>query len=352
MSGRNKENLPNVLVFLTLKGNRFSRTLNFHHGLLRHGFSSYWVEVDPKRKARELRIVVDRFKAREAIYVVASPSHILVPYLKILTKEKIFLDAGWPLHDGVIQSRKMFGLFGWRFLFTFLIDFFSFHMSKKVYVESNTQILACRRRYWLSRKKLVALATGFDEDRFRNTHSRGDISDDKEEKLVLFRGGPQEEAGIQVLFTALRDFGLPVGVKFVVVSKIAHPKELDDTKLVILQDFQDDAVLWDLYQRSEIVLGQLSSHARLEKTLPHKFFEAGFFGKAYLTSNLGEIGKYVLSKNIMGFSPGSAEDLALKISDLLNSDVKRKLYADSLSALYKQEFSQEVLTERFLEGLK
>lgn len=352
MSGSNKENLPYVLVFLTLKGNRFSRTLNFYHGLLRHGFSSYWVEVDPKKKARELRAVVDRFKAREAIYVVTSPSHILVPYLKILTREKIFLDAGWPLHDGVIQSRKMFGLFGWRFVSTFLIDFFSFHMSQKVYLESNTQILACRSRYWLSRKKLVALATGFDEDRFRNIHSHGDISDGKGEKLVLFRGGPQEEAGIQVLFEALRNFNSTVGVKFVVVSKVAHPKELNGIKLVILEDFQDDAVLWDLYQRSEIVLGQLSSHPRLEKTLPHKFFEAGFFGKAYLTSNIGEIGKYVLTKKIMGFSPGNAQDLALKISDLLNSDVKRKMYAESLSALYKREFSQEVLTERFLEGLK
>ena len=109
MSGDNEENLPNVLVFLTLKGNRFSRTLNFHHGLLRQGISSYWVEVDPKRKVRELRNVVNKFRDREAIYVVSSPSHILVPFLRILTRKKIFLDAGWPLHDGVIQSRKMFG---------------------------------------------------------------------------------------------------------------------------------------------------------------------------------------------------------------------------------------------------
>jgi len=87
----------------------------------------------------EMKKIVKDFYSKDAIYVIASPSHVLVPYLKLFTRKRIVLDAGWPLYDGVIQSRNSYGLFGWRFFFTCFIDFISFHTASTVFLESDSQ---------------------------------------------------------------------------------------------------------------------------------------------------------------------------------------------------------------------
>ncbi len=345
----NQERGPVVCVFLSLQGNRFSRTRNYYHGLLKKGLDSFWIDVDPQNKAREIRDVINRFKSLEVIYVVASPSHVLVPYLKARTRNRIVLDAGWPLYDGVIQSRRNYGFLGWRFVYTLLLDFFTLHLSSKVFLESPSQVGACKRRYLLPKKKLAYLATGFDENRFQNAKDqaivRGNIG------FVLFRGGPQEEAGLPVLFDAIGILNKRSNIRFVVVSKLPASKALQRRNLEILNDFQEDDVLWKLYDTATIVLGQLSNHRRLDKTLPHKFFEAGFFGKTYLTASRGEMGTFTSNLNVVGFSSGSAEDLATKIEELFNSRDKRKIYGESISDLYRREFSQKVLTEKFLKSI-
>jgi glycosyltransferase involved in cell wall biosynthesis len=338
---------PVVYVFLSLKGNRFSRTLNYYHGTLKKGLNSYWIEIDPQNKAREIHGVINRFKPLKVIYVVASPSHVLVPFIKIRTRSRVFLDAGWPLYDGVIQSRRIFGFFGWRFVFTLLLDLVAFHLSSKIFLESPSQVTVCKRRYLLPRNKLVYLATGFDESRVEDRKNQNSVK--VREGSVLFRGGPQEEAGLPILFDAIEILSTHKSITFVVVSKLPEGRGFNNSKVEILNNFQEEHVLWRLYESADIVLGQLSNHPRLDKTLPHKFFEAGFFGKTYLTSTRGEIGKYVSSLHVAGFDAGNAEDLAIKIKELLDSLNRRRLYGQLISDVYRKEFAQEVLTEKFMK---
>ena len=345
----NQESEPVVYVFLSLKGNRFSRTRNYYHGISKKGLNSYWIEVDPQNKAREIRGVINRFKFLNVIYVVASPSHVLVPHLKVRTRNRIVLDAGWPLYDGVIQSRKNYGFLGWRFISTILLDFFAFHLSSKIFLESPSQMRACKRRYLLPVRKLAYLATGFDENRFEDTKNQARAR--VKAGFVLFRGGPQEEAGLPVLFDAIEILKRRGDFRFVVVSKLPAHNVVQRGNLEILNDFQEDNVLWNLYEAADIVLGQLSNHPRLDKTLPHKFFEAGFFRKVYLTASRGEMSVFASNLNVVGFTPANAEDLAMKIEELLNSQDKREIYGESISYLYMKEFSQKVLTEKFLKSI-
>ncbi len=345
----NQESEPVVYVFLSLKGNRFSRTRNYYHGILKKGLNSYWIDIDPQNKAREILGVINRFKSLNVIYVVASPSHVLVPLLKIRTRNRIVLDAGWPLYDGVIQSRKNYGFLGWRFISTLLLDFFAFHLSSKIFLESPSQMRACRRRYLLPKGKLAHLATGFDENRFENAKNQAVVR--VKAGFVLFRGGPQDEAGLPVLFDAIELLNRRSDYRFVVVSKLPAYKIVQRSNLEILNDFQEDSTLWKLYEAADIVLGQLSDHPRLDKTLPHKFFEAGFFRKVYLTASRGEMGALASDMKVVGFTPGSAEDLAVKIEELFNSQDKRVIYGESISNLYRKDFSQKVLTEKFLKSI-
>lgn len=351
MGATAEKSSPATFVFVSLKGNRHTRTLNYYHGLQKLGLNPYWFEIDSRQKVSGVRAICNQFSSRGVHFVVASPSHILVPYLRLRTKRKIFLDAGWPLYDGVIQSRRMYGILGWRLVFTFALDFVSFHLSTKVLLETSEQTKSVGRKYLLSKKKLVVLATGFDEDRFQSS----DVGNAKKpmdgSPFVLFRGGPQDEAGLDVLFKALEQLKNKNQINFIVVSKVKKPLNLDSNRLTILNDYLSDVDLWDLYQNARIVLGQLSNHPRLDKTLPHKFFEAAFFSKPYLTSNRGIIGKYASGNDVISFQAGNAKELAAKIDEIWGSDTQLGFFGHAISNLYRKEFSQEVLTKKFLEIL-
>ena len=351
MAGAFQEKKSIVYVFLSLEGNRFSRTLNYYHGIQKLGLVAHWFEINPRRKNRGIRDVVRNFRFSDVVFVVASPSHVLVPYLRVRTRRKVVLDAGWPLYDGVIQSRREFGILGWRLFLTFSLDFLAFHFANTIFLETCAQIDACRRRYLLPENKLFDLATGFDENRFKGFGSTTTSIRKPQDPIVLFRGGPQDEAGLQVLFEAIKYVNTSNRVRFVVISKLKIPEAFNSENLEVISDFQDDLVLWNLYREAVFVLGQLSNHSRLDKTLPHKFFEAGFFKKAYVTSDRGVIGNYVKTNEVVGFKAGNAIDLARKLNELLSSPKQIDFLGNSISGLYMRNFAQDILTRHFLKCL-
>jgi hypothetical protein len=51
---------------------------------------------------------------------------------------------------------------------------------------------------------------------------------------------------------------------------------------VINRFVSKEELVW-LYANSRLVLGQISDSERLDKTLPHKLFEASFFSKCYVS---------------------------------------------------------------------
>jgi glycosyltransferase involved in cell wall biosynthesis len=344
------QELPHF-VFLSIRGNRFSRTLNLYHGLLKKGYEADWFEIDSRQKCREIRSIVRKFKDQNINFIIASPSHILTPIVLLFLrgKARIFLDAGWPLYDGIISSRRQYGLLGFNFVLTWVIDFVSLHAAYKVFLESESQINFCRKLYFVSRKRLFLLATGFDESRINSLSSNLDFRIAPNERMVFFRGGPQEEAGLEILFQAITLLEKREDIKFFVVSKKSNNHKL--TNMIFFDEFVEDETLWAMLRRANLVLGQLSNHRRLLRTIPHKFFEAAVFGRAFLSADKGELGRLVMSGVVAGFNPGDAQSLANKIEALLKQPNLIHYYENAISSLYLEEFSQEKMVSRFLSAV-
>ena len=204
-------------VFLSLKGNKFSRSKNYHNGLLNMGYKSTWVEIDPHNKFSQLLDCKKQYVEKNTTFVVASPSHILALYARLVLLQKIYLDAGWPLSDGVVLSRREYGFMGFRALLIYLLDFFAFHFSSMTFLESSAQVRSVRTKFLILRKKLVVLETGFDENRVKN-RSRAPVVA-KRFTTLLFRGGAQQEAGLSVLTEAIELLKHRKDIRFIVASK-------------------------------------------------------------------------------------------------------------------------------------
>jgi glycosyltransferase involved in cell wall biosynthesis len=225
----------------------------------------------------------------------------------------------------------------------------SLHAAYKVFLESESQINFCRKLYFVSRKRLFLLATGFDESRINSLSSNLDFRIAPNERMVFFRGGPQEEAGLEILFQAITLLEKREDIKFFVVSKKSNNHKL--TNMIFFDEFVEDETLWAMLRRANLVLGQLSNHRRLLRTIPHKFFEAAVFGRAFLSADKGELGRLVMSGVVAGFNPGDAQSLANKIEALLKQPNLIHYYENAISSLYLEEFSQEKMVSRFLSAV-
>ena len=332
------------ILFLALKGTPYSRTLNYFHGLQKLGLNADWLEINLSNLGGSIRFLRKRLKEHPGAVVIASPSHIIAPLVFLLTLKRPILDAGWPLLDGVISSRRAFGFLGLNFIKTYLIDLLAFHCSRLVLLESEQQVSYSCRTFFLSRKKAKVLFTGCDEVRFLNSVPGKDDG----AKVVLFRGGNQSEAGIDLLMRLITDPEFAShGISFVVISRGISPAAAKRSDVKIISEFTSDEEISSYYRSSWLTLGQLSSHSRLKRTIPHKFFEAAFFSRNYLTSDSPIMKKFADNGEVSIFRGDSEEALKRAIIELVKKD-KRLDVGTRLGNRYQKEFSQTVLSHKFL----
>jgi len=257
------------------------------------------------------------------------------------------LDAGWPLFDGVISSRRQYGLLGFNMIKTYLIDFLAFHLSLSVIVESNEQKKRVIKRYFLSSDKVHVVLTGFDESRFSGMRVESiNVNDNSQQ--VLMRGSDQEEAGISFLIEA---------------ANLARKKNLNlffrvitnsDEKKVVFENLKFssnrilDEELFKEYCSSQIALGQLSNHPRINWTIPHKFFEAAYLGVPYLSASSGLMRDLAKEDCVALFEGGNPIDLLNRIVELISDKAKQDRISKNIKAFYEKHCSQSVLAEKFL----
>ena len=336
-------------IFLSLKGNKFSRSKNYHNGLLKMGYKSTWVEIDSQNKFSQLLDCKKKYIEKNTTFIVASPSHILALYARLVLLQKIYLDAGWPLSDGVVLSRREYGFMGFRALLIYLLDFFTFHSSSMVFLESTAQVRSVRTKFLLPQKKLVVLETGFDENRVKDKKSAQMVA--KRFTTLLFRGGAQQEAGLTVLTEAIELLKDRKDIRFIVASKGFKVSTKDLNNVKIYDEYLSDQELWEFYSQADIVLGQLSKHPRLKRTLPHKFFEAGYFKKCYLTSDLGAISEFTEKGLAFGFTGGNSQSLVGAINELVDKKNLRTALGRNLGEFYLENFSQKALTIKLVNNV-
>jgi hypothetical protein len=253
------------------------------------------------------------------------------------------------LLDGVISSRKQFGIFGVNLIKTFLIDFFAFHLASKIVLESDEQIIYTSKTFAIPKRKISSLFTGFDEERFNKIDFTEIpvLNEVNEQFHILFRGGNQVESGLELLKNSLRENVLPSNIRLTILSKGLENGGFGYSATVISKEISDRE-LFCVFLACNLVLGQMSGHERLDRTIPHKFFEAAFFGKAYLTAPFGPMKNFVDKQIVQYFDPTEVDGLFTKIVALSGDVDGMESLGDRFRGWYESNASSEILGKKFL----
>jgi hypothetical protein len=97
-----------------------------------------------------------------------------------------------------------------------------------------------------------------------------------------------------------------------------------------------------------LAIGQLGNSHRINYTIPHKFYEASFFGIPYLTCKTDALSE-LISFDEFGLFLEKIE--AISVSSLITAFVRNKENQISarryLGKSYRNSFSQEIITTDF-----
>lgn len=270
----------------------------------------------------------------------------------LIPRTNVILDAGWSLTESAIARRSAKGR-RISILRNYCIDFLAFHFARKVLLESQHQVNYVSKKFLVTRKKLFSLSTGFDETQLQsepNYHYQEKWKSFKDQfddfKILTFRGKYNEESGLENLAEASHLLSKEKFF-FIVVTEKLPLNLVFSTNTLIIDRFVEWSELKEILRISDFYVGQLSFNKRLTNTIPHKAFEAGYFGLPYITAqNSGVLESYSPSEAIylQGHIP---VDFAEKVCGLESTEID--MYRWAISHKYQEKLSQRVLAEQFLE---
>ena len=291
------------------------------------------------------------FNAANSITIVMSPSTKLTAVFKLLSKRPVILDAGWPQIDGIL-SRGLSVKRLIRFCYIYFVDFLGFQMADLVLLESNVQLKRVQKVFRVDGSKLERNFTGFNERildqkstqaEFVEILDREILSKGRKKKMiVLFRGKVNRESGIQNIVSAAKI------MQDDVIFIFATSGGLDRLHLpsnCILREHISWGEMKALYERSDICIGQISDLHRLRYTIPHKAFEAGFFGKPYITTSTPSISELYEEEAIFKVDSPNPASLVNALNYLQDATVRDSL-SFNISKNYLERASQKMLSER------
>lgn len=285
-----------------------------------------------------------------ACIVIMSPCHILAPLAKVIVGRPTILDAGWPISDGHI-SRGLKHPRIFRLPQLLLIDLVSFLSADIVLMESENQLRRTKRKFRLSESKLKVSFTGFDESPYFSKSVDSDLMLRLQKEIarlnhstvVLFRGKVNNESGFELIEEAARN--LQNQVTFILLLG----------KQDLIRNFSQNVIplaevsayeMEQIYDLSDIAVGQVSVHPRLSYTIPHKAYEAGFFGIPYITSKAGGILEIFDPESVIFLSNSSTCNLIEAIK-ILEDPLLRIRYAANIHKDYVNSISQSKINENF-----
>jgi glycosyltransferase involved in cell wall biosynthesis len=287
--------------------------------------------------------------------VVMSPSHKITIFLILIPKTNVILDAGWSLTESAIARRNSKGR-RISILRNYCIDFVAFHSARKVLLESQHQVNYVSKKFLVPRKKLFSLSTGFDETQLQsepNSQFQEKWESFKDHfadfKVITFRGKYNEESGLENLAEASHLLSKEK-FYFIVVTEKLPPNLIFSHNTLVIERFIEWGELKEILKISDYYVGQLSFNKRLANTIPHKAFEAGYFGLPYITAqNSGVLESYSPSEAIYlhGHIP---VEFAEKVRSLESIEID--MYRLAIARKYQKKLSQRVLAEQFLDILR
>ena len=353
-AGEVNRHQDNTFVFITFDRADYSRSSVYLDGLRSKGYFPTVIELKMKgiKRYSELRRALKKIKNDNAVYVIMNPCHILTPLVRLLVGNFVVLDAGWPLLDGLI-TREVNSRLSVVKIKTFLIDYFAAHFATLVLLETNEQVKHYSRKFLVSRNKCKVLFTGVNETKFTkaNRNELEIYETNASSFKVFYRGQHTPLAAIEIL--AEVSFLLENhNIDFEIFSP-GLPKDIVfSTKSSVHREYQKNLdAISKSFMESSLVIGFLSSHKRLSRTIPHKAFEAAFFGKPYLTVYSLGISEFLESEiDAIFIESNNPEELAAKILYLSKHGTELAEISKNIHSKYLSLSSQEVLTNKFIKA--
>ena len=282
--------------------------------------------------------------------VVMSPCHKIVPIVRLICRRPIILDAGWPLADGLKSRRKSVSRRRWPILMETLriaiIDYLAFHFSNMVLLETKSQLHRVKQNYKVRESKLRVSLTGFNESTMGNLEvKKSDVESrnyDKKDAVtkVLFRGKITNESGFQNIIEATKLLDDSFELVYV-VDRMPSPYNPSPREKFIIGFSESELPL--IYNEIDICLGQISSHPRLQITIPHKAFEAAYFGKAYISPRCDGIRELADESDVYYLNDITPLALSNAIFELARDKSRLDGYGRSFQQRYLNLASQQFL---------
>ncbi len=343
-------NFEDKVLFLSFVGPSYSRS-----STILNANSEKFIKQFQKVSPGILSAFRDLYSIRKAIrqascIVIMSPCHILTPVVKILVKRPVILDAGWALTDGQLsrgggQSNLL------RIATIFMVDFLAFHSADLILMESQAQVQKSQRKFLLPKSKMRVSLTGLNENAFKQENLKSDLIDEVKKKLsilnnemvVLFRGKINNESGFDNINNAAIQLNNKVSFIFL-LGESDMPSSLSPN--VIWVSGVSDMEMRQIYELADISLGQISHHPRLSHTIPHKAFEAGFFGTPYISAENAGICEFLDSDDAVFVNEPFTEELVDAINLLSDLEV-RNGYAGKINKCYQERAAQSIVNQKF-----
>jgi len=155
---------------------------------------------------------------------------------------------------------------------------------------------------------------------------------------ILFRGKINDEAGIDEI---IRYFLLEKNLDLVIASPDLQAGNLYAENIYLLNRYLSDGEIKWLYSNAYICLGQFGTTKRQQRSIPHKFFEASYFGCPYVSAPSNVFSEYGISSGVIQInSIHELKDILGKINQIPN---KKELILNN----YQEFLSNQKLVSDF-----
>lgn len=303
-----------------------------------------------------LRMIKDMAKNKSADFIfIGYDSPKLVSIARIFTRKKIIYNALCSVYERLIVSRKLASKLSLRAIYYWLLDFFAVNSANLVMLETDSQIDYFKKLFLAPDGKLFRAWTGVDEDKF---FYNPDIKK-RSEFTVVFRGVTVPESGAEFVVKAakilenqdIKFIMLSNGMMIEKVEKLI--KELKPLNLKLIKELLPQAALTEIIQSSNLSLGQLSDHERLNRTIPHKAYESLALKVAYLTAaNKGILELLRHGETCLVSIPANEKSLADVILWAKNHPEELNKIAENGHNLYLEKLRPNILATEILNRIK
>ncbi len=337
----------------------FSRNKVYIRGLRENGVKvTLCIDTTPGiRKYWGLFIKHWRVRKQYDYIIVGYPGYTIVPFAKLLSRKPIIFDALCSFFETEIISRDVLHNVPFRKKYAKLIDWLATRFADYVLVETRSQQEYFETVLGVEKGKCVVVYTGADDSVFKSDNTVSKY----ERFTVLFRGRITNEAGAEIVLRAAKELE-DNGIDFLIIGygwnkekecfdkvmQELHPKNVRHISCQV--PFEE---LIPLMQRCHVALGQFAKHERLERTIPHKAFEAMAMRLPYITARARGVSEIMEDKKSCAMvDAGDAQGLAEQIKKFETNQRLRLSTEICANEIFLHKFSTHKLVLPLLKILK